>query len=1693
MTTEANPTAPRTDRLYFNGVNGATGEHLLPPLPPAQVSALARGEPIDPKQLAELKFKFRSATEPTFAVVEGVDPTRLEQSGWGVIFAAETGTPAGSSATELRDALKELLDHRRSQASQVNEKFYQEFIGPRGYRPGESKQEFLARLGVGPGPADPKKGVPYYLLIVGDPQVIPFRFQYQLDVQYAVGRIWFDTLDDYRRYAYSVVAAETGQVALPRRAAFFGASNPNDPATSLSARELVSPLAEAFAARPADGKPAWDVATAVGDGQATKARLARLLGGDDTPALLFTASHGMGFPAGDARQLPHQGALLCQDWPGPFAWQKPIPTEFYFAAADVADDARLAGLIAFHFACYGAGTPSRNDFYMQPGLPDFSTPRPIIARLPRRLLAHPKGGALAVVGHVDRAWGYSFQWANAGRQLQCFQSALDSLKAGKPLGFALENFNIRYAELSSDLSSELEDIKFGKAPDDDELAGMWTANNDARSYLLIGDPAVRLPLATGDTAPPPRPVIEVVAPAPTVTPVSPAPPPASFGAPADSPTLDIPILDTEKRYRERQAARETVSFAAGVHPLLRRNPPERVRRRLRGLGLSPSQVEAVFGVPSFAVLPGADAPATPEVLLERIIGKNDLIGSEFLERGARAARSVGRIRVRAGGRPLGFGTGSLVAPRLLLTNNHVLGTRDRAAASTVEFNVEDGPDGKPLTPAVFALAPQDFFLTDVALDFTLVAVGAPAGDGAGLDLFGFNSARTDDDPVLIEEYVNIIQHPNGQPKQLALRDNQVVDLLPDFLHYRADTQPGSSGSPVFNDQWELVGLHHSGVPKRDGEGRILARQGGLWAPGMSENEIDWIANEGVLLSRILQRVKDQPMSDDTPRRLRDTLFDAATAPAPRPARRAAVPAAPPAGPPESDTPTPPAAPPAAGVAAADGGLVLTIPLQVNVRLGAAGGVPAGAASPAEFAEAVSIDPNYDDREGYDPEFLGGGALRVPLPQLSTAQEKDAVRVPGADADAPFELTYHHYSVVLSRRRLAFFTAVNIDGRTARKPHRDPDKWFFDPRVDQALQIGNPLYKGSVFDRGHLVRRLDPAWGRTERVAKVANDDTFHFTNCSPQHKRFNEGKNLWAGLEDFLLDKAAGDRKRMVVFTGPVLAADDPTYKDVAIPRQFWKVAVVARPNGKLAALGFLVSQADLIAPVVEEAAVDVARTFQVPIGEIEKLTGLDFGKLRGLEAASVERFGLEAGATLPLESFDDIRLPAADAAGPGVSFAVGAAGPATPEPAEGYYLVAYDADGNERTDGAGAPASDQVAAALAGPVTDVIVFSHGWLNDVPSARRSYASWIDSMRGRQDDLARLRLARPGFKPLLIGLHWPSQPWGDERLAAAFSPDGSLADRLVASFAARLGGAETVRAPLRAVIDRALSAKDPRKWPGSLRDDYEALDAALGLQSLGAGAPPGADRDAFDPESIFEEVKGEEAARASFSLIDSDTLLAPLRALSFWKMKDRGRLIGEQAAHALLARLQAATAGRDVRFHLVGHSFGCIMVSAAAAGPAGGAGLPRPVDSLVLLQGAVSLWAYCASIAFARGRPGYFARLLTGGVRGPVVTTQSRYDTAVGTWYPRGATVARQVSFALGQLPKYGGIGAFGVQGPGLAITDDAMRPADAACGFEGGRVYNLEASAYIRTSLSWFSGAHSDICHPEVAHAIWSAWMSLGK
>lgn len=483
--------------VYFNGVNASTGEYLIPPLSTEQLSQMAKGESFEPAQLAEMKWR-SAQNEAHYAVKEGIDPKDIAQAGWGVIFPEATN-PA------IKDALGELFAHRQKQANRIQER-YREFSGPRGYRPSDTKNSFLSRLGIGPGPVDPDI-VPYYLLIVGSPDVIPFSFQAQLDVAYAVGRIYFDTLDEYAQYAHSVVQAEQQALTLPRTATFFGVQNTDDATTHLSATHLIAPLAR----KVQSDQPGWAVQTLAGE-DATKARLAHLLGGDETPALLFTASHGVGFDPDDRRQYQHQGALVCQDWPGPVAGQgRAFTPDWYFAGDDVSSDARLYGLIAFHFACFGAGTPKYDEFaHAKQGMRARSqiAQSALVAGLPKRMLAHPKGGALAVIGHVERAWGSSFMWDQAGAQLAVFQSTLKRLMEGHPIGSALEFFNQRYAELSTALSNELEEVHYGKRVDPLTLAGLWTAHNDARGYAVIGDPAVRL--MVGESAPAQRPVVETI-------------------------------------------------------------------------------------------------------------------------------------------------------------------------------------------------------------------------------------------------------------------------------------------------------------------------------------------------------------------------------------------------------------------------------------------------------------------------------------------------------------------------------------------------------------------------------------------------------------------------------------------------------------------------------------------------------------------------------------------------------------------------------------------------------------------------------------------------------------------------------------------------------------------------------------------------------------------------------------------------------------------------------------------------------------------------------------------------------------------------------------------------------------------------------------------------------------------------------
>ena len=412
------------------------------------------------------------------------------------------------------------------------------------------------------------------------------------------------------------------------------------------------------------------------------------------------------------------------------------------------------------------------------------------------------------------------------------------------------------------------------------------------------------------------------------------------------------------------------------------------------------------------------------------------------------------------------------------------------------------------------------------------------------------------------------------------------------------------------------------------------------------------------------------------------------------------------------------------------------------------------------------------------------------------------------------------------------------------------------------------------------------------------------------------------------------------------------------------------------------------------------------------------------------------------------------------------------------YALIHFDEQGRERTDDpeGGVFSRTLIDKARRERPSHVFMFSHGWKGDGPSAIEQYNRWIGAMWKLEADR---KAMGPDFRPLFIGLHWPSLPWGEESLgAASFGTAGAQAiDALLAAAVEHFGGSDAVRAPLE-VIFRAFE-RDPaaRVLPDEVVAAYGDLARAIGF-SAGQGddgAPPDQDGAPLDPQAA---IRAERTASAGESFGIAGTIrngvLAGLRQASFWMMKHRARTVGEQGMHTFVSDLQQAC---DASVHLMGHSFGCIVISSVLGGPGGNGALSRPVDSAVLVQGAMSLWSYAEDIPQS-DKPGYFRQLLgRHAVSGPLVTTQSVNDRAVGFAFPAAVGLVNEVDFGAG-LPKFGGIGTWGIQGTTLAESKE-MLDERGDYQFKPGRIYNLNGSRFIPD--------HSGIDGPQVAHMLWQA------
>ncbi len=399
-----------------------------------------------------------------------VDVTDLASSGWGVIFGPDVND-------DVISALHPLLDHRKEQATRVHERYYKEYKYA-----GESKAEFLQKEGAGWGPADPAH-VPYYILLVGDPRTLPFEFQYDLDIQHAVGRIHFDDTEDYEIYAKGVVATEAAaSVSLPQEIALFGVENKDDEASQRMMRKLVHPWMNLITEK-------YRHLTTHLREEASKARLHELIGGGATPALLITASHSISFPANDPRQVARQGALICSDWPGP-SGHKAVERDHYFAAEDLGE-CDLKGMIAFLFSDYSAGTPELDSFSTASlREPHQIAQYPFVSKLAQRLLSRQ---ALAVVGHIGRTW--IFSPSSTKIRANIFESTFMGLLEGHRVGFTMEYINQHHAELRAELADISDARKNGRpAGDGNYLIRVKRAMHNSRNWVVIGDPAVRLSL-----------------------------------------------------------------------------------------------------------------------------------------------------------------------------------------------------------------------------------------------------------------------------------------------------------------------------------------------------------------------------------------------------------------------------------------------------------------------------------------------------------------------------------------------------------------------------------------------------------------------------------------------------------------------------------------------------------------------------------------------------------------------------------------------------------------------------------------------------------------------------------------------------------------------------------------------------------------------------------------------------------------------------------------------------------------------------------------------------------------------------------------------------------------------------------------------------------------------------------------------
>lgn len=623
---------------------------------------------------------------------------------------------------------------------------------------------------------------------------------------------------------------------------------------------------------------------------------------------------------------------------------------------------------------------------------------------------------------------------------------------------------------------------------------------------------------------------------------------------------------------------------------------------------------------------------------ERVIGGTDESVVVTTDAAAiKHGRPVGRLcEVSKKTEPKGFATGFLAAPNILITNNHVFGKASEAQNCLVNFFYETNQKDHSINEGIsFILKPDVFFYTCKELDFSLVYVDERPLSGTNpLSSIQFLPLIETKGKVKLKSKLSIIQHPGGGVKKYAMDENVItgIDESSGTLFYSTDTQQGSSGSPCFNQFWEVAGLHYTSVPRTDSKGNWLTPKGQIWNEEMGDNEVDWIANAGKSISKIIEHLSNAPIENGQ-KQFINLVLQKSKDPLKNQLENLN---------PVSVTPK------------ENQNIVQNITMNfqgpTTVYINAPVTPEANKTALQEvqidsssFEKKERFDENYSNRKGYDPDFITG--FHVPLPTVISAFDDQLYKKAGTNV--PYIVKYHHYSLVVNKkRRMLMWAASNVDYNPKLRDKRSRQQlgngaWRLDPRVPEAFQIqASEFYDpATLVDKGHIVRRDDNCWANLRPDGssdsdgiEFSNADTFHWTNCTPQHEAFNRdmheysGIGLWGVLENAIKEQleytensAENANKdygqKACVIAGPIFREDDPVYLGIKYPLRFFKIfAIRSKSEGNLV-YGFILSQKNKVDELgIEREGLPKfekkVEALQVNLHEIERQSGLLFDRI---------------------------------------------------------------------------------------------------------------------------------------------------------------------------------------------------------------------------------------------------------------------------------------------------------------------------------------------------------------------------------------------------------------------------------------------------------------------------------------------------